>query len=452
MQYEMNGPMTGNKTILSRVTRKVIELGRSSSFLYLLALIATFAAGFYLRPVIAGTGRSTPEQPGVQIARTEEDRKTPSEQPAAAPKAEGESLRCQPGPWGNLEYVPITFAAPAELTTVQSFMDNKPQWFFKDYSYDDLVEFLRFLDLPAGQVDRLLESSVMTVHKNGIVISPPQDVLIKLPSQSRERIFKLLSRFPENNLTYFNARSLDERLHSGGVSKESAELFKQLSCQNGDYRVVSGMAYILASLPTDDERAKLIKVMSQQKSVLIRLRITPDTDIAALTKYWDKAGDMIDVKALLEAMVASPNGATLDLVKLLPSLPASLIYTFPKLHNTKPESPVRRDCHWTAFNFFNETADDRYGDSDFIEQKFKTEYEPISDQPHYGDLIFLTRPDGSVIHSAVHIADNIVYTKNGVTAATPWMFATISDLIELYAFAVDKGQKVTVKYFRKKSP
>ncbi len=38
------------------------------------------------------------------------------------------------------------------------------------------------------------------------------------------------------------------------------------------------------------------------------------------------------------------------------------------------------------------------------------------------------------IHSAVYIADDICFTKNGGTAVRPWMLSTISDLLEQYSF------------------
>ncbi len=54
------------------------------------------------------------------------------------------------------------------------------------------------------------------------------------------------------------------------------------------------------------------------------------------------------------------------------------------------------------------------------------------------------------IHSAVYIADDICFTKNGGTAVHPWMLSTISDLLEQYSFQVDDGRQLTVNYFRSK--
>ena len=62
----------------------------------------------------------------------------------------------------------------------------------------------------------------------------------------------------------------------------------------------------------------------------------------------------------------------------------------------------------------------------------------------------MTKPDGEIVHSAVVIADEIVFTKNGATAIYPWMFATVPDLLKQYSFLAPDGQQLTLRYFRSK--
>ena len=55
------------------------------------------------------------------------------------------------------------------------------------------------------------------------------------------------------------------------------------------------------------------------------------------------------------------------------------------------------------------------------------------------------------IRSAVYLADDIVFTKNGSTVYYPWMLSSISDLVKMYSFMVPQGQQLTITYFRNKS-
>jgi hypothetical protein len=50
----------------------------------------------------------------------------------------------------------------------------------------------------------------------------------------------------------------------------------------------------------------------------------------------------------------------------------------------------------------------------------------------YGDLIFLLNKRGDAIHSAVYLADDIVFTKNGNNSAQPWMLMHLKDLVAEY--------------------
>src|SRR5262249_12571189 len=119
--------------------------------------------------------------------------------------------------------------------------------------------------------------------------------------------------------------------------------------------------------------------------------------------------------------------------------------------NPMAGTPVRRDCQWTAFNFFNETPDARYSDPSYVDEKLKDDYLPVTADPRFGDLLIFLKPDGTRIHAAVYLADNIVFTKNGESPVTPWMFSTIADLIDRYSFQVAPNEHLTVEYYRNKS-
>ena len=53
--------------------------------------------------------------------------------------------------------------------------------------------------------------------------------------------------------------------------------------------------------------------------MLLRLHVTPNSDINALTAYWGKASWTRDVKAILESLALVPGGADLDVYWAAPS-------------------------------------------------------------------------------------------------------------------------------------
>ena len=101
-------------------------------------------------------------------------------------------------------------------------------------------------------------------------------------------------------------------------------------------------------------------------------------------------------------------------------------------------------------NFFREPPDPKFNDPNYILEKLKTEYFQVTTDPRYGDVIMFATPDQQFIHSAVYLADDIVYTKNGDNLRNPWMLSTITNLLDIYSINVAEGQKLTLYYFRNK--
>jgi hypothetical protein len=70
--------------------------------------------------------------------------------------------------------------------------------------------------------------------------------------------------------------------------------------------------------------------------------------------------------------------------------------------------------------------------------------------PRYGDIITLVRQDGSIIHSCVFIADNIVYTKNSANFRDPYIFMTMPDMMDTFMAQIPEGQTLQALIYRNK--
>lgn len=388
-------------------------------------LLCTFSAGYFLRPAISCKGCGV---------------------------GGDSALPAHPGPWGMLYYTPLSISAPDELLPVRSLEARAPRWQFNGLTAGELTHTLMAFGLTAEECGRILNPANIQLLKGGVVVTPRREDVIALNPQVRREVYKYLARFQENaiNYAFIPAEVAEQRMANCGVSPATIALTRQWSCPYGRYLIYFSFPCMLSSIPDYEDKVRLMKAMSMQSTYLLRLHITPQTDINALHGYWGRACWALDTKAFMRALADVQGGTWLDIVELLPPLPTSLLYTYPLPQNQLNGTMVRRDCHWTALNFFRDPPDDRYGNPDFVLQKLKTDFFPVPADPRYGDLVLFALPDGRIIHTALYLADNFVYSKNGDTELHPWLISTVADLLEQYSFQVPPDQKLTTVYYRNK--
>ena len=363
------------------------------------------------------------------------------------------SVLCKPGPWGDLSYTVFNIAAPDDLLPVRSIEEGGTQWFLKGYSADGFVSLMQTTSMTPELQHAFLDPAVLRVRPDGVELTPPPDLVFSLPADAREKFYPILTQSPENDsqIHFIHLNSVEERFNGSGVTADTMALFRKLCCERGNYLVFSGLPALLSRLPAYDEKLHFVKALTRQRTMLLRLHITPKSDTDELAQYWGKGCWDTDVRTVLQSLSAIPTGTWMNILMLMPPQPTAEIYSYPKITDNPLQGPaVNRDCHWTSLNFFRDVPDPNFGKAEFVFRELKENYCPAPGDPRYGDVVLFARPDGSVIHSAVYIADDICFTKNGGTVIHPWMLATISDLLEQYSFQVNPGEKLTVSYYRNK--
>ena len=358
-----------------------------------------------------------------------------------------------PGPWGRLEYVPISIECPEELLPMQAFKTKVTHWILKGYTTEKFLQLLDSAGVTGDLREEMQSPEVLHVGDDGLAITPTSNIILNLPPEARKKIYTTLAGFPENGLSliFVQAKTLDERFAGSGVTPSTVELLRKLSCEYGRYLVFSDVPSIFARIPTYTERMHFLKALTRQSTLIVRLHVTGDSNIEELMRYWGKIRWAKDTRPLLESLARIPGGARLDIAHLMPPAAAGLLYSFPLPPNPLDGAPVRKDCHYTAFNFFRDPPDARFANPEFITQTLRDDYIPVESDPRYGDLVLFLKPDGQLIHSVVFLADNVVYTKNGDTPMHPWMLSTVQDLVDQYSFQVPPDQALEVKYFRNKN-
>ncbi|MDD4871662.1 MAG: hypothetical protein PHR77_13980 [Kiritimatiellae bacterium] len=369
--------------------------------------------------------------------------------------ATGRTIMGHPGPWGELEYTRIVTEMPNELafTISDGAGPELQRWFFKGYSKEQVTDLLQSSGLSPEHLSSLMQTNRWEITADGCWIKPSEDVILGMNENARRKIYLTLTRFTENEpqRTAFNFRPqlLNERIANSGLSNKSVELFKSLLYHQGSFLLFADLDYALQKLPNDEEKRRFIKMVSRKSTLLAKLRVSSVTDVDRLTAYWGTGGRAKDLGPLFDSLARVPGGCMIDFVHLLPPFARRRLYTYPMAQTNAPVS--LQDCNWSTMNFFNSEPDDRFVDRDFIINKLQTDYYPISGPEHLGDLIFLTLPTGESIHSAVFIADNIVFTKNGKAISQPWIFMKLEDLMELYSAPYPPEEPLKVFCYRMKT-
>lgn len=356
------------------------------------------------------------------------------------------------GPWGELSCAPFTIAAPEEALPVRALAAKRTHWYFPNATESDIRVLLANADVPAPMRDALLEPDVLRTGEDGGDVTPSLAWLLALPTKARQGLYHRLAEIPADAgaLTYLHKDTLDERFEGSGLAPQTLETFHKLCCEEGDYFVFTGLETMLAEMPAYDEKVRFLKALTRQKTLFLQLHVGPETDIDAMVRYWGKGAGTTDVRTKLQSLAKVKGGAWIGLPLLLPPLPLSQIYSYPLVReNGVAGLPPTHDCHWTSLNFFRLTPDPAFSDPKVVLEQFQKEYCTAPGDPEYGDVVLLMKPDGTLVHSAIYLADDIVYTKNGSTVVHPWMLSTTADLLKRYSFNLPAGEHLTVTYLRK---
>lgn len=359
----------------------------------------------------------------------------------------------KPGPWGELSRASFTIAAPEEALPVRALAARRTHWLFPSAMESEVRALLANAEVPPGMRDSLLLPENVTAGADGLDVAPPLAWLAELPADVRKQLYHQLAQIPTiaGGFTYVHKETLDERFADSGVDSETLELFHDLCAEQGDYLVFTGLETMLAELPVYDQKVRFLKALTRQKTMLLQLYVGPESDLDALANYWGKGSNTTDVRTKLQSLAKVKGGAWIGITLLLPPLPRAEIYTYPLIGENPAagSGAATRDCHWTSLNFFRQTPDQSFSNAQSVQEEFRKAYCAATGDPQYGDVVLLSKPDGTPVHSAVYVADDIVFTKNGATVVSPWMLSTLPDMLKRYSFQVSPDQRLTVTYLRK---
>lgn len=352
------------------------------------------------------------------------------------------------GPWGKITAQPILLEAPASMLSV-NFRLGDGNWYFPARSAEEVAAFLRGAGLTPEQTAQILPALRTVPGRDGLLAAAPPEALVRaLTPDVRSALYDKLAATPDNFAQVEPFRTtelhLDAYLDPEKLPPELIAEVKGLMWRRGSGLFFSDYNMVADKISSPALKVALLKQLTHKSSVVLSLEVPTSVDAAeAVAAYYGANGRLDKVQPLLQA-VSESGGGTLGLANMLPPFARSRLYRFP---DPLPGKDISPDCHWTTFNFFNRgQPDDSLNDAATVGNVLGAKYTPVKGEPHFGDVVLLTMPDGSSIHSATYIADHIVFTKNGPSLAAPFIFSTVEDMLAFYP----SSEKITLTYYRLK--
>lgn len=372
--------------------------------------------------------------------------------PAGLAALQDSAIPLPQGPWGNLEMVPFYIEPPDEYLPVQMIENYDPRWAFKGYTPDQLMTLFKTAGLTSKQLAEVSNTANWKQEGDTIYVTPSRELSLSLSPEARKKIYvPMISTFSAvigTQTQIFPADRFDDCFAGSGLPPEVIETVRKFSFPYGNQLVFADTQLVLSMMPDANLKKKLLKTLMRKTTLLLRLHITPDSDLNELEHYWVRAGWGLDLRPILESLARLKDGARIDVVELLPPVPSSQIYNY-RFPSLKPEEQ-HKDCSWTALNFFRDVPDDRFTDTDVVRQTLQNDYYPALSDPRYGDLVVLAKPNGDIIHLAVYLAAGIVYTKNSGNFRDPFILMTLQDMVDRFSVQIPEDQKLDVQFYRNK--
>lgn len=355
------------------------------------------------------------------------------------------------GPWGDIQSWDIRLEQPLEYVGFEKATGEGPSWNFGLVSPESLPGLLQSCGVSPEQADRLMAGRGIDAS-GSIVLKPDEQTLLSLSPDVRSKLYQILSKIPSNRFQanpYFIPDGDVAALFNGDEARASTaiSLMKELLYRRNGFTYFSDPEVVLRRLDSKEDTLAFLKAMTSQKAVMMRLLILHDSDIDKPLNYWGLScpGVMLkDLRPLLESQQRLPEGGAISILYLLPPLAREKLFTSPL-----PPSDSRSilpDCHWTALNFFSVTPDPRLSDNDYASRYIAANYYEVAKPGVCGDLVLLVDGQNRVIHSAVYVAADVVFTKNGSNYAQPWILMHENDMVGSFS----AKDPVRIAYFRRK--
>lgn len=354
------------------------------------------------------------------------------------------------GPWGHLTISPIVVSPPLEYVPIDDSRPAPPRWHFARMTVERLEGVLHEAGFSDAEVAQLRGWARPDAEGGAVTVRPTPAFVRAMSPDVRARLYLYLSQNPLNfdqqSAYRFYGDSVDDWL-GDRLQPKTRALVQPLVYRTGGFLFFADIELIRDDLGSAPELQRLIKRLLRQATMLVSLRVDDSAQVESLVEYWGRGGRRTDIRPLLESMAEAAPDHSIDITHLLPELPRRLLYRYPKVSQQDLQKPQLANCFWTALNFFNGEPDDRLLDPKVALRRLQEDYFLVHGQLQLGDIVAVSDSRQNIFHVAVHVADDLVFTKNGFFSLTPW---TILPMERLKGHFMEHLHDWNVTYYRRK--
>ena len=438
-------PLASRSLFISRSLREdSLSAHQVSASFLLIALVSVL-----MLPGLCEGQTSHPENFSVILSAS--GNKQPEAATAPATDTSSSVFDANPGPWGSMKCAYVYLEAPASLIEEFPLPSPIPRWTFPTTALSGLPALFAKAGLAKSLIDTLFSSKHLVKEGAFVYLLPPLNELESLTAETRAVIYSELAKYPENEYhtdpVLVIGTTIDEWYKGSRLRSEIIQKIKQLSYMRGEAIAFSDIPVLLNYAQSDSEARAIFKACTRTRNLMIRLKLDRNANADEIIKYWSFGTGIRrkDLEPLIRSVMELDGVDDLGLVHLLPALARKLLYTYPGLDMAK--HGVMPDCHWTSLNFFNYEPHEYLLDARLATSQVLEQFTPVEPPYQFADvLFFLDNTTGDAFHSCVHLADNIVYTKNGRNILSPWVIMRLEDVKKIYLY---KGNG-RVQGFRRK--
>ena len=347
-----------------------------------------------------------------------------------------EIRKAKPGPWGELEYWEVWLEPPTQLILSADYLRELPVWRLPLTTPEKSREFFRQAGLTEAEIDALLAPANAVLDSDLLLITPPASLVETLTPERRAILYERLgtwefNRFYDKPFTFGNDTVSSLAAASRHrIPQEVIEYADHLLYRRGPQNVLSDYSLAVGRLESAQLKVEFTKLLMRGQSYMVRLRVSPETDLDALRAYWQIDRSALKELPILEAVATTEGAGYLDLIHLLPPVPKQFFGTYPRASMAVAQDFP--DCFWTAFNFLDSEPSAR--NLDFpVDRLSGTRWRTINGPLRFGDMIVIEQAeDGHALHACTYIADDLVYTKNGLSLLRPFVIQKLSTVLGSY--------------------
>ncbi len=344
----------------------------------------------------------------------------------------------KPGPWGDLQVRTVYLEPPENILAVVAKPSAVTRWTFEQTTEKGVRQIMEKAGLPAAVIDRLLSPTQVVTSGNNVVVLPKVEDLVAISQPARSALYLELAKSEANEYqrdpVFIHGGDIDDWLAETEITKPQQELMRKLLWRRGAALVFSDIQALLTLAKNSEEIAAVFRTITRIRSLLVELKLPLKDGRASFIDYWSAGSLNAERVPFLSAIIRRRAPQLIDVTQFLPTLARRRVYTFPSAAmGLKGRLP---DCHWTSLNFFEEEPKDLYLDSAKASEHLLSAYVAIDPPYKFGDVLcFLDRGEG--LHTCVHVADDIVLTKNGESILAPWTFMPLKDVDDVYRRSPD---------------